>query len=49
VAGIAAFARGADAGRDDAEPRLLMDDCRKGRESGGFTPKGDGLLGGGGS
>jgi hypothetical protein len=48
VGGAVAFAKGADLGRYGAETRGLMDEYRKGREEAGFTPKGDGILGGGG-
>ncbi len=45
VRGFAAFAKGANPGRYQKEARSMMDEYRKGREAGGFTPKGDYLLG----
>jgi hypothetical protein len=48
VGRFVAFAQGANLGRYGAETRGLMDDYRKGREEADFTPKGDGLLSGGG-
>lgn len=44
---IVQFAKGGDLQRYGAEVRTLDDDARKGRESAGFKPKGDGLLGDG--
>ncbi len=50
VGRIAAFAQGAGGGRGrgGAETRGLMDEYRKDRDAAEFTPKGDGILGGGG-
>ena len=48
VGGIVAFAKGANLGRYGAETRSLMDEYRKGRETGDFTPMGEYLLGDGG-
>ena len=48
VGRFVAFAQGADLGRYGAETRGLMDEYREGRDEADFTPKGDGLLGGGG-
>jgi len=47
VRAFVGFAKRFDMGRYGAETRNLMDDARKGREHGRFTPKGDNLLGGG--
>jgi hypothetical protein len=47
VRGFVGFAKGANPSRYDVEARSLMDECRKGRESEEFRPKGDYLLGGG--
>ena len=47
VRGFVAFAKGGRLGRYGAETRGLMDEYRTGREAADFTPKGDGLLGGG--
>ena len=48
VRGIVQFAKTGELERYGAETRTLDADARKGRESAGFTPKGDGLLGDGG-
>jgi hypothetical protein len=47
VRGFVAFARGRNLDRYGAEIRSLMDEYRQDRKAEGFTPKGDGLLGGG--
>jgi len=47
VRGFVSFAKNANLGRYGAETRGLMDEYRTGREDADFTPKGDGLLGGG--
>ena len=47
VRGFVAYARNADPDRYDREARSMMDGYRKGRDDGGFTPKGDYLLGSG--
>ena len=44
VKAIVGFVRGGGMERDGAETRTLTDAFRKGRESAGFKPKGDGLL-----
>ncbi len=49
VRGFVAYAKGANLGRYGAETRNLMDEYRKNRDAGGFTPKGDYLLGDGGN
>ena len=45
---IVSFARGGGRGGPAAEPVGLMDEYRRDRAAGNFTPRGDGLLGGGG-
>jgi hypothetical protein len=47
IRGFVGFAKGADPDRYTREARSMMDDYRTGRDDAGFTPKGDGLLGGG--
>ena len=48
VGGFVSFAKGMDSVRYGIQARSLMDEYRKGREAGGFTPMGDYLLGAGG-
>ncbi|MCZ6574472.1 MAG: HEAT repeat domain-containing protein [Planctomycetota bacterium] len=48
VGGFVSFAKGMDPVRYGIQARSLMDEYRKGREAGGFTPMGDYLLGAGG-
>jgi len=44
VRGAVSFLKGGNLDRYGAETRNLMDEYRKGRESAGFTPKGDNIL-----
>ena len=47
VRGFVGYAKRANAAHYDKEARSLMDEYRKGRDDGGFAPKGDYLLGDG--
>ena len=49
VRGAVGFAKGGDLGRYGAETRDLMDKCRKDRKDADFKPRGDNLIGAGGS
>jgi len=46
VRGFVGYAKGANSEHYDREARSMMDEFRKGRDAGGYTPKGDFLLGG---
>ena len=46
VRGFVSYAKGANSEHYDREARSMMDEFRKGRDAGGYTPKGDFLLGG---
>lgn len=45
VRGFVGYAKRFDPERYDREARSMMDECRKGRNSEGFVPKGESLLG----